>query len=155
MKKIGIWAVTAAFAWAAAPVAAQTFHKYVSMGDSLAEGEEAGCVVERHQLRSYSALVAHEVGITDFEQPLRGEVPPPADGVSFTGNPSFGIVFEGGKITIGVVSQEGADLNADLPRPYDNLGANGFFNTKDMVDLKHTDPSTGNDKQISVARVLR
>jgi len=158
MKKIGVWAVTAAFAWAAAPLAAQSFHKYVSLGDSLAEAEEGGCVVQRHQLHSYPALIAHSAGIADFQQPLRGEVPPPAnpgDPSSYTGNPCLGIVFQGGQITIGVVSQEGADLNAALPRPYDNLGINGFFNTEDMVTLKHTDPTTGNGKQIAAARVLR
>jgi lysophospholipase L1-like esterase len=155
MKKIGVWAVTAAFAWAAAPLAAQSFHKYVSLGDSLAEGEEGGCVVERHQLHSYPALIAQSIGISDFQQPLRGENPPPSDGVSFTGIPCLGIVFQGGQITIGVVSQEGADLNAALPRPFDNLSINGFFNTEDMVALKHTDPSTGNGKQIATARVLR
>jgi lysophospholipase L1-like esterase len=158
MKKIGFWAVTAAFAWAAAPLSAQSFHKYVSLGDSLAEAEEGGCVVERHQRHSFPALIAQSAGISDFEQPLRGEVPPPANPVdpgSYTGNPCLGVVFQGGQITIGVVSQEGADLNAALPRPYDNLGINGFFNTQDMVTLKHTDPSTGNGKQIAAARILR
>ncbi|HKB69790.1 MAG TPA: SGNH/GDSL hydrolase family protein [Thermoanaerobaculia bacterium] len=155
MKKIGIWAVTAALAWAAEPASAQTFHKYVSLGDSLAEGEEAGCVVERHQLHSYPAIIAQQVGQTDFQQPLRGELPPPSDGISFTGIPCLGIVFQGGQVTIGVVSQEGADLNRDLPRPFDNLGINGFFDTKDMVDLKHTDVSSGDGKQIAAARVLR
>jgi len=154
MKRIGFWAVTAALV-AAAPLSAQTFQKYVSLGDSLPEGEEAGCVVQRHQLHSYSAIVANQVGVTDFEQPLRGEVPPPADGISFTGNPCLGIVFSGGQVTIGVVSQEGADLNPALTRPYDNLGVNGFFDTKDMVDLKVSHPETHDGKQIAAARVLR
>src|SRR5450830_1211296 len=95
------------------------------------------------------------MGITDFEMPLRGEVPPPADGVSFTGIPCLGITFSGGKVGIGVVSQEGADLNAALDRPYDNLGVNGFFNTKDMVDLKVSHPGPGRDKDNAAARVLR
>ena len=155
MKRIGTWAVTAALVWAATPAGAQSFRKYVSLGDSLAEGEEGGCVVERHQLHSFPAIISHQMGIADFEQPLRAEEPPPADGVSFTGIPCLGIVFSGGKVTIGVVSQEGGDLNADLPRPYDNLGINGFFNTKDMVDLKVTHPETHNGKQVAAARVLR
>ena len=154
MKKTGIWAVTAALVGAAAPASAQ-FQKYVSLGDSLAMGESGGCVVERHQLHDAPSLIAKSAGITDFQQPLRGEVAPPADGVSFTGIPCLGVVFQGGQVTIGVVSQEGADLNAALPRPYDNLAVNGFFNTEDMLTLKHTDPSTGNGKQIAAARVLR
>jgi len=155
MKKFGSWFLTAALVWMAAPLSAASFRKYVSLGDSLALGEEAGCVVQRHQENDYSAIVARQMGFTDFELPLRGEVPPPADGVSFTGIPCLGIVFSGGKVTIGVVSQEGADLNADLPRPYDDLGVNGFFNTKDMVDLKVSHPETGDGKQIAAARVLR
>ena len=155
MKKIGTCLVTAALVWAATPVSAASFRKYVSLGDSLALGEEAGCVVQRHQENDYSAVVARQLGFTDFQLPLRGEVPPPADGVSFTGIPCLGIVFSGGKVTIGVVSQEGADLNAELPRPYDDLGVNGFFSTKDMVDLKVSHPETGDARQIAAARVLR
>jgi hypothetical protein len=155
MKKIVAWVITAAFVGAAAPSGAQSFRKYVSLGDSLAEGEEGGCVVERHQLHSYPLVIAHQMGFSDFEQPLRGEEPPPADGISFTGIPCVGIVFSGGKVTIGVVSQEGADLNADLPRPYDNIAINGFFNTKDMVDLTVTHPETHDGKQVAAARVLR
>ena len=155
MNKIFAWVVTAAFVGAAGPIGAQSFHKYVSLGDSLALGEEGGCVVERHQKNDYSAIVARQMGITDFQQPLRGELPPPADGHSFTGLPCLGVVFSGGKVTLGVVSQEGADLNAGLERPFDALGVNGFFNTEDMVNLKVSHPESGDPKQIAAARVLR
>ena len=155
MKKIFAWAITAAFVGAAAPIGAQSFRKYVSLGDSQALGEEAGCVVQRHQKNDYSAIVARQMGITDFQQALRGEIPPPADGHSFTGLPCLGVVFSGGKVTLGVVSQEGVDLNAELPRPFDSLGVNGFFNTEDMVNLKVSHPESGDGKQIAAARVLR
>jgi len=155
MKKIFVWAITAAFVGAAAPIGAQSFRKYVALGDSLVLGEEGGCVVERHQQHDFAAIVAHQMGITDFQQALRGEVPPPADGHSFTGLPCLGVVFSGGKVTLGVVSQEGADLNATLARPFDALGVNGFFNTEDMLNLKVSHPETGDGKQIAAARVLR
>jgi hypothetical protein len=155
MKKFGSWILTAALFWVAAPLSAANFRKYVALGDSLVLGEEAGCVVERHQQNDFAAIVARQMGIADFEQALRGEVPPPTDGVSFTGNPCVGVVFSGGKVTLGVVSQEGADLNGTLGRPFDALGVNGFFNTKDMVDLKVSHPETGSAKDIAAARVLR
>jgi GDSL-like Lipase/Acylhydrolase len=155
MKKFGNWVFTAALVWMAAPLTAASFRKYVALGDSLTIGEEAGCVVQRHQKAVFAAIVARQMGFTDFESPLRAEVPPPADGVSFTGQPCLGIVVTGGKVGIGVVSQEGGDLNAALARPFDNLGMNSFFNTKDMVDLKTSHPETHSAKDITVARVLR
>jgi len=151
MKATAFRAIVAGAALIAAPLGAQTFHKYVSMGDSLAEGEEAGCVVQRHQLKSYSAIIAGQLGIADFELPLVGELPPSNP---LTGVPCLGAVISGGAISVGVTSQEGPPLNATLARPYDDLGVNGFFNTKDLVDLKTTDLARS-DKDRATARVLR
>ena len=58
----------------AAPVFSQTtFHKYVALGDSLTAAVEGSCLVQRHQNRSYPKLVAEQLGITDFQQPLLSE----------------------------------------------------------------------------------
>ena len=43
---------------AVAPAGAQTFHNFVTVGDSLIAGEESGCVVQRFEQRSWVAIVA-------------------------------------------------------------------------------------------------
>jgi len=128
-----------------------TFHKFVVVGDSLAAGHEANCTVQRYQLRSASALIAQALGINDFEQPLLDEAPatnPP------TNYPCLGAVVQGASISVGIISQEGAQLNANLPRPYDNLGFNGGPRVRDFVDLRMAVPGRS-DVDNYAARVLR
>jgi hypothetical protein len=127
-----------------------TFHKYVALGDSLTAAVEGSCLVQRHQNRSFPKIVAEQIGITDFQQPLLSERAlsnPP------TGPTCLGAVVAGNAITVGAVSQQGAPLNATLPRPYDNLGIPGA-NAADQVDLKVANPS-GNTANRFAALVLR
>lgn len=134
----------------AVPLSAQsTFAKYVALGDSLTAGVEGNCLVERNQRRSYPKLVADQLGITDFQQPLLSEralTSPP-------GNVCLGAVVAGGTITVGPVSQMGGPINATLPRPYDNLGIPGA-NAADLVDLRVANPN-GNTANRFAAVVLR
>ncbi len=135
----------------AAPVFSQTtFHKYVALGDSLTAAVEGSCLVQRHQNRSYPKIVATQLGITDFQQPLLSER---ALSNPLTGPACLGAVVAGGTITVGAVSQQGVPLNATLPRPYDNLGIPGA-NAADQVDLKVANPS-GNTANRFAALVLR
>jgi lysophospholipase L1-like esterase len=127
-----------------------TFHKYVALGDSLTAGVEGTCLVERHQQRSYPKLVADQLGIGDFQQPLLSER---ALTSPLTAPACLGTVVAGGTITIGAVSQIGSPRNAALARPYDNLGIPGA-NAADLVDLKVANPS-GNTANVSAAVVLR
>ena len=123
----------------AAPVYSQTtFRKYVALGDSLTAGVEGNCLVERHQRRSYPKLVADEIGITDFQQPLLSELPLTSPGTGVC----LGTVVSGNTITVGPVSNQGFPLNATLPRPYDNLGIPGA-NAADLVDLRVANPGGG------------
>jgi lysophospholipase L1-like esterase len=135
----------------ASPVFSQTtFHKYVALGDSLTAGVEGTCLVERHQQRSYPKLVADQLGISDFQQPLLSEralTSPP------TAPTCQGTVVAGGTITVGAVSQIGSPRNATLARPYDNLGIPGA-SAADLVDLKVANPS-GNTANVSATVVLR
>lgn len=127
------------------------FHKFVAVGDSLAEGHSAGCTVERFQAHGASAVIAKQLGITDFQQPLIAEAPPSNP---LTGYPCLGPVISNGSISVGIVSQEGAQENGTLARPFDNLGFNGSPRVKDFVDLKVAVPGRS-DVDNYAARVLR
>ncbi|HEY6066404.1 MAG TPA: SGNH/GDSL hydrolase family protein [Thermoanaerobaculia bacterium] len=125
-----------------------TFHKYVALGDSLTAGVEGGCLVTRHQQRSYPKLVANALGISDFQQPLFSE-----RAVSSPAGVCLGAVVAGGTITVGAVSQQGVPTNATLARPYDNLGIPGA-NAGHLVDLRVANPS-GDTANRFAAAVLR
>jgi lysophospholipase L1-like esterase len=138
-------------AFAASPLFSQTtFHKYVALGDSLTAAVEGSCLVQRHQNRSYPKIVATQIGVTDFQQPLLSER---ALSNPLTGPVCLGAVVAGNRITVGAVSQQGVPLNATLGRPYDNLGIPGA-NARDLVDLKVANPA-GNTANRFAALVLR
>src|SRR6266542_393342 len=150
LRAISIALVMASLA--AGPLTAQTtFHKFVAVGDSLPAGEEANCTVERFQVRSAAFIIAGQLGITDFEQPLIAESAPSDP---LTGYPCLGAVLSNGSISVGIVSQEGATKNPSLARPYDNLGFNGGPRMRDFVDLKVSVPGRS-DVDNYAARVLR
>ena len=134
----------------AAPAYSQTtFRKYVALGDSLTAGVEGVCLVERHQNRSFSKLVAAQIGISDFQQPLLSE-----RAITDGSTPvCLGAVVAGGAITVGGVSQTGSPTNLTLPRPYDNLGIPGA-NAADLVDLRISSPSGGTASRSSTV-ILR
>jgi lysophospholipase L1-like esterase len=134
----------------AAPVFSQTtFHKYVALGDSLTAAVEGVCLVERHQNHSFPKLVAAQIGISDFQQPLLSE-----RAVTDGSTPvCLGAVVAGGTITVGGVSQTGSPTNLTLPRPYDNLGIPGA-NAADLVDLRISSP-TGGTASRSATVILR
>jgi hypothetical protein len=139
-------------AFLAVPVPAQpTFNKLVVVGDSLAAGHQSNCTVERFQNRSAAKILAEQLGISDFQQPLIAEVPPTNP---LTGYPCLGVVLANGAVSVAIVSQEGPQENASLPRPYDNLGFNGSPRMKDFVDLRVSVPGRS-DVDNYAARVLR
>jgi hypothetical protein len=142
--------VAAAALFFAAPLSAQ-FHKFVTVGDSLVAGEESACVVARFQQRSWVRIVATQLAIDDFEQPLIQELPATNP---LTGYPCLGAVFNGTSISVGIVSEAGSNQNALLGRPYDNLGFNGSPHIRDFVDLKTTVPGRS-DLDNKAAAVLR
>jgi hypothetical protein len=116
---------------AAAPLSAQ-FDYYVALGDSLTAGVEGNCLVQRNQLASFPAVIAHQLGLTDFQQPLVQEL---ALTSPLVGNPCLGAVFvPPATVTVGNISQQGAPLNSLLGRPYNNLGIPGAT-VGDLVDL--------------------
>ncbi len=131
------------------PLAAQPFNKYVALGDSITAAVQGACLVERHQIRSYSKVIATQLGIADFQQPIVGEaalVPP-------IGTACLGAVVANMSITVGGISQQGNPKNATLMRAYDNLGIPSA-RAQDLVDLKTSNPTLGG-VQASAALVLR
>jgi hypothetical protein len=134
------------------PAAGQgTFQKFVTVGDSLIAGEESACVVQRFQERSWVALAARSLGQDDFQQPWIQEL---AATNPLTSYPCAGATFSGTSVGVGVVSMVGPNLNATLPRPYDNLGFNGSPTIADFVDLTVTVPGSSELDNIA-AKVLR
>jgi lysophospholipase L1-like esterase len=147
LRSIGLAA--GLFALAAAPASAQFTH-YVALGDSLTAGIEGSCLVQRNQLASFPAVLAHQLGQADFQQPLVQEL---ALTSPLVGPPCLGAVLAGSSITVGPISQMGPPLNSLLARPYDNLGIPGA-DVGDLVNLTHGNPS-GNSVERFSALVLR
>jgi lysophospholipase L1-like esterase len=145
-------AAAAGLAASAALAADPDFSNYVALGDSLTAGVESGCIVERHQLKSYPALLAQAMGhvvatvgdtdLAHFQQPLVSE-----PGLL---QPCYTAVFAGGTIGINTHAGEegGHPENSLLGRPYNNLGI-PFAHSYDLVDRT---TSNGTD---SYALVLR
>ncbi len=90
--------------------------KYVAIGDSLTAGYQNGGLVETFQGFSFPNIIASQLGISDFEQPL----------ISYPGIPPIYVLgVEDGEFTVTQVSGMGEPKNLTLARPYDNLGIPG------------------------------
>jgi phospholipase/lecithinase/hemolysin len=152
MKKYAI--VLAAFVGlvllAAGPLAGQTFHKYVALGDSITASFQGACLVQRHQAASFAEVIARQLAISDFQQPLFAEGALSAD---LTKNKCLGFKVIAGSIGVGAVSDQIGPTNLGLPRAYDNLGIPGAT-TADLVHLTSADPA-GNTANKFAAAILR
>jgi lysophospholipase L1-like esterase len=106
------------------PASAQVnFEQYVALGDSLTAGYASGGLTQFYQERSYPAMLAMQAGAPDFQQPIVSDpgLPPLLELVTL-----FPLTLEAPDVAPGV------PLNAELPRPYNNLGVPGA-NTFDML----------------------
>ncbi len=91
--------------------------RYVALGDSLTAGYASGGLVMTYQQGSYPALLAQQAGVTDFEQPLVSEPGIPALLVLQHLVPS--------PVLEPASESTGMPINAELARPYNNLGVPG------------------------------
>ena len=89
--------------------------KYVAIGDSLSAGYQSSGLVADYQEYSFPNLIAKQLGISDFQQPL----------ISSPGIPPLLQLTSLSPITFTRATTYGAPINLDLPRPYDNLGIPG------------------------------
>ncbi len=152
MKKMSLAiGLAAAILVAVASSASAQFNHYVALGDSLTAGVEGNCLVERNQENSFPAVLARQLRIEDFEQPLVQELPLSSP---LVGTPCLGAVLSNNAITVGAISQMGQPLNLLLPRPYDNLGIPGA-NVGDLVTLTHGNPNGSTTAERFAALVLR
>jgi len=129
---------------------AQQYQQYVALGDSLTAGWQSGCLVQRNQVNSFPAMLAHSLYGGDFEQPLVQEGPltngtaPKCLGAEFAPPVSIDVV---------PMSEMYGPLNATLPRPYNNLGMPGA-EVADLTTLTSVNPNGSAIERIS-ALVLR
>jgi len=98
------------------------YQSYYAIGDSLTAAFSSYSLVESVQKNSYPALIARQMGISVFEQPL----------VSEPGIPTKLVLSRLNPVTIapmadaqGVPLPPGVPLNLDYPHPYNNLGVVG------------------------------
>ncbi|MEW6456176.1 MAG: SGNH/GDSL hydrolase family protein [Acidobacteriota bacterium] len=89
---------------------------YVALGDSLTAGFQDGGLVVDFQIESFPALLAKQIGIPDFQQPLVSQpgIPPTLQLISIF--PQIVILPKPGL---------GKPINLTLPRPYNNIGVPG------------------------------
>ncbi len=119
-----------------------TVNKYVSIGNSLTAGYQAGGLYEDGQIYSYPNLIAQQLKIAGaplgkFEQPIWGNPGSPdafgkAARVEILSWPASGPEIGSSGTKAGVAT------NSALSRPYDNLGIpfayiNDFLDTADFV----------------------
>jgi hypothetical protein len=98
--------------------------KYVAIGNSLTAGYQNNAVYESSQIYSYPRLIADQLNIADFEQPLV-ENPGLPGRLAVASLEPFQIIQEEPNPTL---------LNKDLERPYNNLGIPGAL----LLDIADT-----------------
>lgn len=105
--------------------------QYVAIGDSLTAGVQSDGLEDDFQVVSFPNLIAQQLGIDDFEQPLVG-----SPGIGFDEPETSPLMFEDGDIFREQNVPNPFDLlgNFFLSRPYDNLGLPGA----ELVDVQST-----------------
>ncbi|MGE5235299.1 MAG: SGNH/GDSL hydrolase family protein [Acidobacteriota bacterium] len=98
-----------------------SFSKYVALGDSYAAGYSNNSLVQTHQINSYPAILAGQFGITGFELPLISEPGIPGEYELKALHVVNGSVVP----VITPKDGQGQPINAQLARPYDDLGIPG------------------------------
>lgn len=114
------------------------FSRYVALGDSFGAGVSNASLLQSHQEVSYPAIIARQAGAPDFQQPLVGEpgIGPELRLVNVISFPP--VILPAG-------TNNGAPINLNLARPYNNLSIPGA-QVKDLLTL------TGREQPTNTAR---
>ena len=104
---------------------------YVAVGDSLTAGVQSDGIEDNFQEVSFPNLIAKQLGINDFEQPLVD-----SPGIGFNKVGTTPLMYKNGMIFREETDIDPFDLldNLLLDRPYDNLGLPGA----ELVDVQST-----------------
>ena len=104
---------------------------YVALGNSLTAGYQSGGMRKDWQENSYPALLAKDLNISDFQQPI---IDTPGIGPMINGQLRTPYYFDGVSIKTDPLTVNPEDLlsNKLLSRPYNNLGIPGAT-TKDLL----------------------
>ncbi|MGM0589884.1 MAG: SGNH/GDSL hydrolase family protein [Bacteroidota bacterium] len=100
------------------------YSKYVAVGNSLTAGYQSSSLYESAQQYSFPNLIARQLRIENFEQPLISD-------------PGIGgrLGLDGSLGSFTPTSEQGSPINVSLNRPYDNLGIPGAL----LADFTGTD----------------
>jgi lysophospholipase L1-like esterase len=115
--------------------------RYAAIGNSLTAGYQSGALGETGQSCSYPLLLAQQTGVEEgFEQPLISAPGLSAPGSALGRLQLVSLV----PLVIERASPAGQPLNADLPRPYNNLGIPGALGYEALTAESQATSLTGN-----------
>lgn len=119
------------------------FARYVAIGNSLTAGYQSSSLYESSQKYSYPNMIANQVGLTTFEQPLISD-------------PGIGGLIKIASFEPFVTKQEpveaGTPINLSYPAPYNNLGIPGIV----LADVMNSTTSAGSySKSAFIDIILR
>ncbi len=117
---------------------------YVAIGNSLTAGYQNNALYESSQRYSFPALIANQLGIVDFEQPLISD---PGIGGRLKLTSLFPPIIEFDPV------DAGQPLNLNLDRPYNNLGIPEalLFDAIDDTDFQEK----SDERNVFFALILR
>ncbi|HUP01893.1 MAG TPA: hypothetical protein VM737_10290 [Gemmatimonadota bacterium] len=115
--------------------------RYVAIGNTLTAGFQSAALGEAGQSCSYPLLLAQQVGAEgDFEQPLVS-----SPGIAAPGSDVGRLELVSLQpLVIERAAPAGQPLNADLPRPYDNLGVPGALGYEALTAESRATSLSGN-----------
>ncbi|MEQ1832372.1 MAG: SGNH/GDSL hydrolase family protein [Candidatus Eisenbacteria bacterium] len=102
--------------------AAVDFSRYVAVGTSISAGYQSSGVVDRHQINSYPAIFARQIGKTVQLDGKGGFSEPTVNG---RGLPPLQRLLSLSPVTIDTVGPAGVPTNTTFPTPYSNLAIPG------------------------------
>lgn len=121
------------------------FSRYVAIGNSLTSGYQSSALYESSQIYSYPNLIAKQVGLTSFAQPLISD--PGIGGLIKIVNPDPSHFVTKQEPVMG-----GSPINLNYPAPYNNLGIPGIV----LADVINSTNSSGSySKSAFIDIVLR